>query len=107
VTVTETTTTATTPSAAAQGNSAPEDVTPAADPDTVVVADMIGQNYQDAQDVWRASGLVVTPADDATGANRLPFIDSNWYVVDQTPPGGTEVPNGSNVKATVKKYSDN
>jgi len=105
--VTETTTaTAAADGASTAQDSDSEDVTPAADPDTVVVADMIGQNYQDAQDVWRASGLFVLPADDATGANRLPFIDSNWYVVDQTPPGGTTVPSGSNVKATVKKYSD-
>ena len=82
------------------------EVVPAPEPDVVVVPDMVGQNYQDAQDVWRASGLVVVPADDATGANRLAVLDSNWYVVAQTPSGGTEVEPESTIQASIKKYSD-
>ncbi|TEX51623.1 MAG: hypothetical protein B7C55_04620 [Actinomycetales bacterium mxb001] len=96
------------PSTPAPPESAPSasDVAPAAESEMVVVPDMVGQNYQDAQDMWRASGLVVLPGEDATGANRLPVLDSNWYVVAQTPAGGTEVPNGSSIQATVKKYTD-
>lgn len=107
VTVTETATATVDAPDSNQASSTPtDDVVPAPDPDVVIVADMVGQNYQDAQDVWRASGLVVIPAEDATGANRLPFVDSNWYVVAQSPTGGTEVPAGSSIQATVKKYTD-
>lgn len=113
VTVTATVTEVITSPPVAPGSPAPSPVTseapevaPAPEPDVVVVTDMVGQNYQDAQDVWRASGLVVLPAEDATGANRLAMLDSNWYVVAQTPKGGTEVPPGSSIQATIKKYSD-
>lgn len=82
------------------------EVVPAPEPGVVVVPDMVGQNYQDAQDVWRASGLVVVPAEDATGANRLAILDSNWYVVAQSPSGGTEVEPGSSIQASIRKYSD-
>ncbi|MDP3950526.1 GYF domain-containing protein [Microbacterium sp.] len=73
---------------------------------SVRVADAIGINYQDAQDLWRSQGLWVLPAEDATGTHRLPIIDSNWYVVDQDPAPGTRVKTGGDVRATVKKYSD-
>ena len=106
VTVTETATAPAAQSEAAAPTEEAESVAPAPEPDVIVVADMVGQNYQDAQDVWRASGLVVIPAEDATGANRLPFIDSNWYVVAQSPKAGTEVPTGASITATVKKYTD-
>lgn len=107
VTVTETATATVDAPASSQASTASaDDVVPSPDADIVVVADMVGQNYQDAQDIWRASGLVVVPAEDATGANRLPFVDSNWYVVAQSPAGGSEVPPGSSIQATVKKYTD-
>lgn len=107
VTVTETATATAEAPASNQLTPEPADeVVPAPEPDIVVVTDMVGQNYQDAQDVWRASGLVVIPAEDATGANRLPFVDSNWYVVAQSPAGGSEVAPGSSIQATVKKYTD-
>lgn len=106
VTVTETATTSVGPAEAPAPQQSSAAVAPVPQSDVVVVADMVGQNYQDAQDVWRASGLVVVPAEDATGANRLPFIDSNWYVVGQSPEGGTEVPSGTSIMATVKKYTD-
>jgi beta-lactam-binding protein with PASTA domain len=71
------------------------------------VPDGVGSNYQDAQDLWRAAGLHVLPAIDATGANRIPIIDSNWYVLAQDPAAGTVVPMDSFITATVKKYTDN
>ena len=71
VTVTETATAPAAQSEVAAPTEEAESVAPAPEPDVIVVADMVGQNYQDAQDVWRASGLVVIPAEDATGANRL------------------------------------
>ncbi|MEU0562324.1 PASTA domain-containing protein [Dactylosporangium sp. NPDC006015] len=73
---------------------------------TVVVPNGVGMNYQAAQDAWRAAGLHVSPAVDATGANRLPVIDSNWVVLAQDPPAGTQVQAGSFITATVKKYTD-
>jgi hypothetical protein len=106
VTVTETATTLPSPTQSEAIDAAPSDVAPAPEADVVVVADMVGQNYQDAQDVWRASGLVVVPAEDATGANRLAVLDSNWYVVSQSPAGGSEVPTGTSIQASIRKYTD-
>jgi len=74
---------------------------------TVTVPKGVGLNYQQAQDLWRGVGLVVLPATDATGANRLPIIDSNWIVLSQSPKPGSKVVAGSDVTATVKKYTDN
>jgi hypothetical protein len=66
----------------------------------------VGLDYQSAQDVWRAAGLHVTPAIDATGAHRLPVIDANWIVLGQDLKAGSKVRAGSLIQATVKKYSD-
>jgi len=66
----------------------------------------VGLDYQSAQDLWRAAGLHVAPAEDATGANRIPVIDSNWIVVSQDPKAGSMVEAGSLITATVKKNSD-
>jgi PASTA domain len=81
--------------------------TPAsADGATVVVPKGVGLDYQSAQDLWRAAGLHVAPATDATGAHRLPIVDSNWVVLSQDPPAGAVVDRGSFITATVKKYTD-
>lgn len=75
-------------------------------PAIVTVPDAVGKNYQRAQDLWRSRGLVVLPAEDASGKDRLPWIDSGWYVVDQDPPAGTRVEDGSTIQATILKYTD-
>jgi len=72
----------------------------------VVVKNMVGKNYQKAQDVWRAQTFVVLPAIDATGKNRLPWFDSNWFVVAQKPKAGKCIKRNSSIRASVKKYSD-
>jgi hypothetical protein len=48
----------------------------------------------------------VAPAEDATGAHRIPVLDANWIVVSQTPKAGTQVDAGSFITATVKKSTD-
>ena len=73
---------------------------------TVKVPDGVGMDYQSAQDLWRAAGLVVAPATDATGAHRLPVIDANWVVLAQDLKAGSKVPEGTLITATVKKYTD-
>jgi hypothetical protein len=73
----------------------------------VKVKNVVGKNYQKAQDIWRAQGFTVLVAKDATGANRLAWLDSNWYVVGQTPKAGKCVKRGSGVRASIKKYTDN
>lgn len=95
-----------TTSAAPTTSQPAETAAPRPTSDEVTVPDAVGLNYQDAQDTWRAAGLIVLPADDATGANRIPLVDSNWFVVSQTPAAGTVVPSGSDVRATIKKYTD-
>lgn len=81
-----------------------EPATPAAG--KVKVPNGVGKDYQSAQDAWRAAGLVVMPGIDATGANRLMVLDSNWVVISQNPAAGTKVEDGSEITATVKKYTD-
>jgi hypothetical protein len=92
-------------------SSAPKTETTTAEPKkpakNVQVKDGVGMSYQDAQDLWRSQGLFIMPADDATGANRLPFLDDNWYVVAQDIDPGTSVARGSDITATVLKYTDN
>lgn len=73
----------------------------------VTVPNGVGKDYQAAQDLWRAAGLIVAPATDALGANRLPVIDSNWVVLSQVPKAGATIDSGSTITATVKKYTDN
>lgn len=75
-------------------------------PAKVKVPNGVGLDYQSAQDLWRAAGLHVAPAVDATGAHRLPVLDSNWVVLSQKPKAGTKVAADSFITATVKKYSD-
>lgn len=99
----ESTVTVTAPAAAA---AAPAATTSAAPPTRVTVPDAVGKNYQDAQDLWRSSGLIVGPAVDATGANRLPVLDLNWVVLEQEPAAGVVVDAGTIITATVKKYTD-
>lgn len=77
-----------------------------APPARVTVPDAVGMNYQDAQDLWRSSGLIVGPAVDATGANRLPVLDLNWVVLDQEPAAGEVVEADTVITATVKKFTD-
>jgi beta-lactam-binding protein with PASTA domain len=72
----------------------------------VIVPDAVGKDYQSAQDLWRAAGLHVAPATDATGAHRLPVIDSNWVVLGQSLKAGSTVPRDTFITATVKKYTD-
>ena len=72
----------------------------------VTVPNGVGMNYQDAQDAWRAAGLHVAPAEDATGANRIPVLDANWVVIDQDLKAGSKVALDSFITATIKKYSD-
>ncbi|MCO8276269.1 PASTA domain-containing protein [Actinoplanes sp. TRM 88003] len=79
----------------------------AAAPAKVKVPNGVGLDYQSAQDLWRAAGLHVAPAIDATGANRLPVIDANWVVLSQNLKAGTKVNADSFITAKVKKYTDN
>lgn len=88
----------------ADSGTAPSIAPPAAS--KVAVPNGIGLNYQEAQDLWRAAGLHVAPANDATGANRLPVLDSNWVVVAQDLKPGSKVTADSFITATVKKYTD-
>src|SRR6185312_10027278 len=75
-------------------------------PAKIVVPDGVGMDYQSAQDLWRSAGLIVAPATDATGANRIPFLDSNWIVLDQDLTAGTTVARNTAITATIKKFTD-
>ena len=97
---------ATTGSAPSKPSSTTAPDAPATDTATITVPDGVGLDYQSAQDEWRAAGLHVAPADDATGAHRLPLVDANWVVLAQDPRAGSEAPAGSFITATVKKYTD-
>jgi hypothetical protein len=79
---------------------------PAKPASKVSVPDGVGMNYQEAQDAWRAAGLHVAPAEDATGANRIPVLDRNWVVVAQDLEPGSKVAADSFITATIKKFTD-
>lgn len=79
---------------------------PAKPASMVTVPDGVGMNYQEAQDAWRAAGLHVAPAEDETGANRVPVLDRNWVVVSQDLEPGSKVATDSFITATVKKFTD-
>lgn len=98
--------TAATAGAASTEPATPEGTTRAPEAAEIEVPRGVGLDYQSAQDLWRAAGLHVAPAKDATGANRIPVIDSNWIVVSQDPKAGSMVEAGSFITATVKKDSD-
>ena len=72
----------------------------------VVVKNVVGKNYQTAQDIWRAQGFAVLPATDGKGYGRLAWIDSNWKVIGQSPKAGACVKKNSGVRATIIKYTD-
>lgn len=75
-------------------------------PSMLTVPDGVGLDYQKAQDLWRRAGLHVAPAVAATGAQRLPVIDSNWVVLSQDLAAGSTVPTDSFITATVPKLTD-
>jgi len=72
----------------------------------ITVPDAVGMNYQRAQDLWRGKGLVVLPANDASGQDRWALLDSNWYVVGQKPAAGTQIKDGGTIRASILKYGD-
>lgn len=90
-----------TPQAATQ-----EPVAPAPAPVDVTVPNVVGMDYQSAQDLLRSQGLVVLPATDGTGANRIPLLDANWFVTGQDVAAGSTVPTGTGVTCTILKYTD-
>lgn len=72
----------------------------------VMVPDGVGHDYQTAQDMWRAVGLVVLPAVDGLGLDRWAVLDSNWVVLSQDVPAGSTVDEGTSITATIVKFTD-
>ena len=72
----------------------------------VKVKNVVGKNYQAAQDIWRAQGFYVMPAKDGKGRGRISFLDRNWKVIAQTPKANKCVAKYSDVRATIVKYTD-
>ena len=72
----------------------------------VKVKNVVGKNYQTAQDIWRAQGFFVMPAKDGRGLGRISWMDRNWKVIRQTPAAGKCVKKYSDVRATIIKYTD-
>ncbi len=72
----------------------------------VKVANVVGKNYQTAQDIWRGQSFVVLPAKDGLGLGRLSWKDKNWKVIGQSPKAGTCAKKKSGVRATIVKYTD-
>ena len=72
----------------------------------VKVANVVGKNYQTAQDIWRSQGFWVSPAKDGLGLGRISWKDKNWKVIGQSPKAGTCAKKNSNVRATIVKYTD-
>ncbi|MBX6390658.1 MAG: hypothetical protein IRZ08_16965 [Frankia sp.] len=75
-----------------------------AEPELVVVPDVVGNDLQSAQETLfpplRSTSI------DATGQGRLQMWDRNWVVVRQDPPAGTQVPELTDVKLYVVKEGE-
>jgi beta-lactam-binding protein with PASTA domain len=63
-------------------------------------------DLQLAQDKVESAGLHNSRAEDASGRDRHQFQDQEWVVVDQTPPPGTKVRPGTEVRFSVLAYGD-
>jgi hypothetical protein len=72
----------------------------------IKVKNVVGENYQKAQDIWRAQSFTVLPAKDGKGLSRISWSDKNWKVTAQTPKAGTCLKKNSSVRATIIKYTD-
>ena len=83
-----------------------EPTSPAQAASCVKVKNVVGKNYQTAQDIWRAQGFFVMPAKDGLGLGRISWMDRNWKVIRQTPAAGKCVKKYSDVRATIVKYTD-
>ena len=51
--------------------------------------DVVCMSLQDAQDLIQDQGVYFSRSEDASGQDRAQLVDSNWVVVEQTPPPGT------------------
>jgi len=78
---------------------------PAAADVPALMPDVMCMNLQDAQDLIQESGVFFSGSEDATGAGRHQVLDSNWFVVDQTPAPGSEI-GEFDAELSVLKYDD-
>lgn len=90
---------------------APTTVPPATEPPVTeppatapaaLMPDVVGMNLQEAQDTIQLTGVFFSRSFDATGAGRSQVIDSNWYVVCQSPSPGTPIGEGDANLGAVK-----
>ena len=76
---------------------------PAEGAGNIAVPDVVGMDHQLAQDTMQAAGLYNLSEEDATGQGRLLLYDRNWTVVEQDPPGGTQVSEDQTIVLRSKK----
>ena len=62
-----------------------------------VVPNVVCSSHQLAQDTMQAAGYYNLSEEDASGANRMLVVDSNWVTIEQTPPGGTQAPQDTTI----------
>lgn len=68
-----------------------------------LMPDVVCMNLQVAQDHIQAeTGVFLSLSEDATGADRMQIVDSNWLVVAQRPAPGTPIGEGDAVLSAVK-----
>jgi len=76
-------------------------------PEDRLMPDVICMNLQDAQDEIQDHGVFLSGSVDATGQGRNQIIDSNWVVVDQSPPAGSPIGEGDAELSVVKHGETN
>ncbi|MGX1808542.1 PASTA domain-containing protein [Nocardia sp. NPDC055321] len=89
------------PATLAPGTAAPTTSAPAAAP-AALMPSVVCMNLQAAQDTIQEAGVFFSRSKDATGADRMQVIDSNWVVVAQSPAPGTPFTEGEAVLSVVK-----
>jgi hypothetical protein len=79
--------------------------TPSKATETASLPSMTGKGLRYAQDQAQAAGFYGLTSHDATGQNRIVFMESNWQICTQNPTPGTKL-DGRPVKFNAVKFNE-
>ena len=71
-------------------------------PEDFLMPNVLCMNLQEAQDEIQDHGVFFSRSQDASGQDRFQINDSNWIVVEQSPPVGTRIGEGDAMLSVVK-----
>jgi beta-lactam-binding protein with PASTA domain len=71
-----------------------------------VVPNVVCAELQAAQDALRKSGFLLITSKDGTGQGRIPLVDRNWVVIEQSENAGTRPPTTTVIVLTVVRHGE-